>query len=139
MKRFFQQWLIGTLSVLVAVYLVPGVGYQKPLDLMVAALLLGILNAVVRPLLVILSLPLVLVTLGLFVLVINGLLLWLVGWLMAPHFVVEDFWAAFWGALVISLVSSLLSRMTGWQSEERVRSRSPRQPPRDGSGPVIDV
>jgi len=137
MKRFFQQWLIGTLAVLVAVYLVPGVHYQKPLDLVVASLLLGIFNAVLRPLLVVLSLPLVLVTLGLFVLVINGLLLWLVGWLMAPHFVVEDFWAAFWGALVISVVNGLLTRLTGLREERNPGGGG--RPPRGGSGPVIDI
>lgn len=137
MKRFLQQWLIGTLAVLVAVYVVPGVHYQRPLDLVVASLLLGIFNAVVRPLLVVLSLPLVLVTLGLFVLVINGVLLWLVGWLMAPHFVVEDFWAAFWGALVISVVNGLLTRWTGLRDEKN--SGGGGRSSRGGSGPVIDI
>ncbi|MCS7090725.1 MAG: phage holin family protein [Verrucomicrobiota bacterium] len=140
MKRFLQQWLIGTLAVLVAVYLVPGVRYQEALDLMVASLLLGILNAVVRPVLVVLSLPLVLVTLGLFMLVINGALLWFVGWLMAPRFIVEDFWAAFWGALVISVTSGLLARLTGLRGDPVVVRRTRwGKPPAGGSGPVIDV
>jgi putative membrane protein len=139
MKRFLQQWLIGTLAVLVAVYVVPGVQYQKPLDLVVASLLLGVLNAVLRPLLVVLSLPLVVVTLGLFVLVINGLLLWLVGWLMAPHFVVEDFWAAFWGALVISVMNGLLTRLTRSGSEGSSGSGGSRGSRRGGSGSVIDI
>jgi len=63
-------------------------------------LVLGILNAVVRPVLVILALPLLFVTLGVFLLVINALVLYFVGFLLRPHFYVNDFWAAFWGALV---------------------------------------
>jgi putative membrane protein len=140
MKRFLQNWLIGTCAVLVAVYVVPGVHYEKPLDLVVASLLLGILNAVLRPVLLVLALPLVLLTLGLFVLVINALLLWLVSWLMRPHFWVEDFWAAFWGALVISVVSTLLGRLTGAHGSNPHRGVSqtlPRKPP--GGGPVIDI
>jgi len=140
MKRFLQNWLIGTCAVLVAVYVVPGVHYEKPLDLVVASLLLGILNAVLRPVLLVLALPLVLLTLGLFVLVINALLLWLVSWLMRPHFWVEDFWAAFWGALVISVVSTLLGRLTGTHGSNPHRGVSqtlPRKPP--GGGPVIDI
>ncbi|MCX7867524.1 phage holin family protein [Limisphaera sp. VF-2] len=141
MKRFLQNWLIGTCAVLVAVYVVPGVHYEKPLDVLVASLLLGILNAFVRPVLLVLTLPLVLVTLGLFVLVINGLLLWLVSWLMRPHFYVEDFWAAFWGALVISVVSALLGRVAGVHktSSPGAVDRPPPSGPRGGRGPVIDI
>lgn len=141
MKRFLQNWLIGTCAVLVAVYVVPGVHYEKPLDVLVASLLLGILNAFVRPILLVLTLPLVLLSLGLFVLVINGLLLWLVSWLMRPHFYVEDFWAAFWGALVISVVSTLLGRVTGVHKNPAagVVTRPPPSRPQGGGGPVIDI
>jgi len=142
LKSFLQNWLICALAVLVAVYLVPGVQYDRPLDLLAAALLLGILNAVVRPLLLLLALPLVLVTLGLFLLVINALLLWLVGWLLQPHFAVEDFWAALWGALVISLVSAVLHALTGTGRTRVVirRRRATRPSARDDdSGPVIEV
>jgi putative membrane protein len=73
-------------------------------------LLLGIINALVRPVLLILCLPLILVTMGLFILVLNALLLWFVsGILPGSSFTVSGFWAAFWGALVISVVSWILS------------------------------
>ena len=105
---------------------------------MVASLLLGILNAVLRPLLMILALPLLVFTLGLFMLFINALMLYLVGLLLRSGFQVETFWAAFWGGLVISVVSLVLSTLTG-TGNARVRAERGRRPPRDGDGPVIDV
>lgn len=140
-KKFLQQWLICTLAVLVAVYVVDGLRYEKPLDLLAASLLLGILNAVLRPLLLLVALPLLIFTLGLFFFVINAALLWLVGALLKPHFVVDDFWSAFWGALLISLVSGVLNVLTGNRSSRVVvrRQKPPQGQRHDGGGPVIDV
>jgi putative membrane protein len=140
-RRFLQSWLIKTLAVLVAVYLVKGIHYQKPLDLAVASLLLGVLNSVLRPFLMLLALPLLIFTLGLFTLVINALLLYFVGNLLRPQFSVDNFWAAFWGALAISLVSLVLNVLTG-TGNARVRferHRPPRSGGPSGGGPVIDV
>jgi putative membrane protein len=139
LKSFLQSWLICTLAVLVAVYLVPGVTYGNWLDLLAASLLLGILNAVLRPLLLLVALPLLILTLGLFMLVINALLLYFVGFLLKPHFYVEDFGSAFWGALVISIVSVILNTLTG-TGRAQVKIHRQKPPPRnDGNGPVIDV
>ena len=78
---------------------------------LVAALILGVVNAILRPILVIISLPLEIVTLGLFTLVINALLFWLVGsWHLG--LAVDGFWPAFWGALAMSVVSWILSMLT---------------------------
>ena len=140
MKSFLQRWLINTLAVLVATYLVSGISYGKPIDLFVAALILGILNAILRPLLMLLSLPLLLVTLGLFMLVINALLLLFASWLVGEnHFHVAGFWSAFFGALVISIVSLILNSLTG-TGDSRISVKRGKAPPRDdGNGPVIDV
>lgn len=141
MKRFLQSWLINTLSVLVAVYVVKGIHYEKPPDLVVASLLLGVLNSVLRPILMLVTLPLLVFTLGLFMLVINALLLLLVGNVMRPHFQVDTFWAAFWGALVISLVSVILNTLTG-TGHSRIQIKRHRRPPGGGpgsGGPIIDV
>lgn len=139
MKKFIQSWVINTLAVLVAVSVVKGIHYEKPLDLIVAALLLGILNAVLRPIMMVLALPLLLVTLGLFFFVINALLLYFVGYVMQPHFYVDGFWPAFWGALIIFVISTVLNFLTGG-GRATVRFQHPRPPPdRGGSGPVIDV
>jgi putative membrane protein len=112
-KRFIQSWVINTLAVLVAAYIVKGIHYQKPLDLVVASLVLGILNAVLRPILLLLALPLLVLTLGVFLLVLNAVVLYFVGYLLRPHFYVMDFSSAFWGALIISVVTIVLNSLTG--------------------------
>ena len=142
MKTFLQRWMINTLAVLVAVYVVDGIHYQNPLDLFVASLMLGILNAVLRPVLMLLSLPLLLFTLGLFMFVINALVLYFVGFLLKPHFHVDGFGAAFWGALIISFVSLVLNSVTRTGKAHIKVQRGNPKPPRDrgdGGGPVIDV
>lgn len=138
MKRFLQSWLINTLAVLVAVYIVPGIHYRTWLDLLVASLLLGILNSVIRPILMLVTLPLLIFSLGLFMLVINALLLDLVGYLLRPQFLVQDFSAAFWGALVISIVSLILNSLTG-TGRSRIHFERRKRPPGGGDGPVIDI
>ena len=141
-KKFILSWFINTLAVLVAVYLLKnGIHYERPLDLLVASLLLGILNAVLRPIILLLALPLVILTLGLFIFVVNALLLYFVGYLLRPHFYVDDFGSAFVGALIISLVSVILNSLTGTGSS-RVRFNRRGPPPSSGGtggGPVIDI
>jgi putative membrane protein len=141
LRKFIQSWLINTLAVLLAVKIVKGIHYDKPLDLVAASLLLGILNAVLRPIIMFLALPLLILTLGLFMLVINALLLYFVGFVLHPHFYVDGFWPAFWGALIIGIVSLILNTMTGTGSSRVVvvRKGGPRDSDRGGSGPVIDV
>jgi len=106
---FLIRWLITTVAVLIAAHIIPGISYgENTMVLLGASLLLGIINALVRPVLLILSIPFILVTMGLFILIINALLLWFVS-AVIPPFQVEGFWSAFFGAIVISLVSWLLS------------------------------
>ena len=141
-KQFLQRWAINTVAVLVATYVVPGIHYQGWLSLIVATFILGLLNTFLKPLMLLLSLPLLIFTLGLFTLVINALLLSFVSWLLAPKFQVDGFGHALLGALVISLVSIALNSLTG-TGTSRVEFRRGRRPPRnrpgDGGGPVIDV
>jgi putative membrane protein len=108
--EFFIRWFVTAVAVFVAAWIVPGIDYTTWTGLGLASLLLGIVNALVRPVLLILCLPLILVTMGLFILVLNALLLWFVsGILPGSSFTVAGFGAAFWGALVISIVSWVLS------------------------------
>jgi putative membrane protein len=141
LKKFIQSWFINTLAVLVAVYLVKQIRYEKPLDVLMASLLLGILNAVLRPFLMFLTLPILILTLGLFTLVINALLLYFVGYVLRPHFYVDNFKSAFLGALIISVVSMILNVLTGTgKAQVRVERRhSRRKSDRNDGGPVIDV
>ncbi|HXC34970.1 MAG TPA: phage holin family protein [Candidatus Acidoferrales bacterium] len=136
--HFLGNWAINTLAVAIAAMILhnhihcDGLAY-----LVIASLLLGILNAFVRPILLLLALPFLIVTLGLFTWVINALLLYLVGLVMAPHFQVDTFLFAFVGSLIISIVSTALNIMTG-----NARLSVSRGPPRDkksNDDDVIDV
>jgi putative membrane protein len=108
MKPFLIRWVVTTIAVAVATPLA-GIECQNPGSLVLAALLLGLANAFVRPVLLLLSLPFVMVTLGFFILVVNGLLFWLVGSGIVPGFRVDGLWSAFFGALIVSIVSWALS------------------------------
>jgi len=142
LKRFLLQWLINTLAVLVAMQVVKGIHYDSRVSLLVATLLLGILNAFLRPLLTFLSLPFMILTLGLFRIVINAGLLLLVNQLV-EQFHVDSFSSAFWGALVISIISLLLNSLAGTGESRLVMRRGkpppPPKKPGDGNGPIIDV
>lgn len=138
--HFLGNWAINTLAVAVAAIILHNhIHYQSPVYLLLASLLLGILNAFVRPILMFLALPLLIVTLGLFTWVINALLLYLVGYLMAPYFEVDKFLYAFLGALIISIVSIALNVLTG-NARLTVRRRPPPSPPdKKSDDDVIDV
>ena len=143
-SSFLQRWLVTTLGVLVAANIISGVHADNLVALLGASLVLGILNAVLRPILMFISLPLLLLTLGLFTLVINAVLLYFVSDLV-KGFHVADFWSAFKGALVISIVSMFSNIFIG-KKQLNVKVRASRNPPApnhpkppDGSGPVIDV
>ena len=143
MRAFLKRWAINTLAVLVAVYVVPGIRFKEDSlwTPFVTSLVLGILNAFIRPILMLWALPLLIFTLGLFRLVINALLLYFVGILLAPHFQVDSFGAAFLGAIIISLVSVALNILTGTGNTRVIFQRRRRPPPNsdDSNGPVIDV
>jgi putative membrane protein len=108
MRHFVFRWLITTVAVMVAAAFVRGIRYDSAWALLVAALLLGILNAFVRPVLLLIGAPLILLTLGLFILIVNGLMLyWVPGIVSGFH--VDTFGSAFWGAILIGIVSWMLS------------------------------
>jgi len=140
--QFIKSWLINTFAVLVAVQVVHGIHFRDPglLAPVLTALVLGILNAFIRPILVIFALPLLVFTLGLFMLVINALMLCFVSWLMQPYFQVNTFGSALLGALVISIVSVALNILTGGARVQiQRRPPPPKKSDHDGGGPVIDV
>ena len=107
MGRFLIHWLVVAIALWVAAYIVPGVEVASWQALAIAAIVLGLVNAVVRPILTILTLPITILTLGLFYLVVNGLAFALAAWLV-PGFHVASFGWAILGALVVSLVSWFL-------------------------------
>lgn len=142
-KAFLQRWFVTTLGVLVAAALIDRVHADGIVPLLAASLLLGVLNAFLRPLLLIASLPLVIFTFGIFVLVINALLFFFVAHLV-KGFYVADFWTAFKGAIVLSVVSMFANMMLGNKRMPRETRRQPaanrpKPPPDTGTGPVIDI
>ena len=113
MGSLLLHWLLNAAALWVAAWLLPGLDFQGTLlQLLLVAAVFGIVNSLLRPILTVLTCPLIVVTLGLFTLVINACMLLLTGWLSARWdlgFSVTGFWAAFFGGLVVGLVSVLLS------------------------------
>lgn len=113
MRSLLLHWLLNAAALWVAARLVPGLAFSGSLtDLLLVAAVFGIVNSLLRPILTILTCPLIVLTLGLFTLVINALMLLVTGWVSAGWdlgFTVSGFWAAFFGGLVVGLVSLLLS------------------------------
>lgn len=138
-KKFLQSWVINTIAVLIVTQIVRGIRYDSNAGLIVATLVLGILNSFLRPLLLVLSLPLLIFTLGLFTLVINAVLLYWVGSLVRD-FHVDTFGSALWGALGIGIISLVLHAATGiGNARIVVRRNNPPKRHDDGGGPVIDI
>src|SRR5215472_5070295 len=136
--HFLGTWAINSLAVAVAVAILrPHITYDKWQNLLIASLLLGLLNAFVRPILMLLMLPLLIFTLGLFTLVINAVLLYFVAWLMRPHFQVDSFLYAFLGAVIIAIVSIGLNILTG--NARLTAHKGPPPPSKKKDDDVIDV
>jgi putative membrane protein len=113
MRPLVLHWLLNAAALWVAAWLLPGLDFTGGLlDLLLVSAVFGIVNSLLKPILTVLTCPLIVVTLGLFTLVINAVMLMVTGWLSARWdlgFTVSGFWAAFWGGLVVGLVSLVLS------------------------------
>src|SRR5205809_7564765 len=110
MARLLLVWLINSVALIAVAYLMPSITISSFGAALIAALVLGLVNAVIRPILILLTLPATLLTLGLFIFVINGLMFWMVG-SFVEGFTVAGFWPGFFGAIVYSIVSWALSAL----------------------------
>jgi putative membrane protein len=115
--RLLLAWLINTVSLIGVAYLVPGIAVSSFVTALIAALVLGLVNTIIRPILILLTLPATILTLGLFIFVINGLLFWFVGSFI-QGFTVQGFWAGVVGAILYSIVSWLLSALLLHEKKE---------------------
>ena len=117
MRGLFVRWVINALALYVAVSIIPGISFDKgPVALLIVAAIFGIVNSALRPILTVLTCPLVVLTLGLFTFVINALLLLFTGWLSSQFDLglhIDGFGSAFVGGLLIGIVSLVLSLMVG--------------------------
>lgn len=103
-------WILNAVALLVVAYLLPGIAVASFGSALIAALVLGLLNMLVKPVLVLLTLPITIVTLGLFLIILNALLFWFAGSIL-KGFQVNGFWWAVIGAILYSIISGLLSTL----------------------------
>jgi putative membrane protein len=138
MVGFIIRWFANIVSLLAVVKFVPGINVDSSRTLVLAALALGFVNAVLRPFILLLTLPLNVISLGVLTFFVNGLLFYSVS-KVVKGFYVSDFWSAFWGAMAFSLASFLLNFLISPQGRINVRyqARSDRGRPRREN--VIDV
>lgn len=115
--QFLFTWVVSAVAVLVTAKVVPGLDISGPIAALIAAAVFGLVNATVKPLLILFTLPLTILTLGLFLLAVNAIAFSLVGYL-TPGFVVSGFFPALFGSLVLSLLSGLLDRLFFGQAVE---------------------
>lgn len=108
MKKFLIKWFVNIIALLVVIHVIAGVSIENMQTVLVAALILGLLNAFIRPFILILALPITILTFGLFTLFVNGFLFYLAA-KFVRGFTVAGFWNAFWAALLFSIMSSLLN------------------------------
>ncbi|MEG3835869.1 MULTISPECIES: phage holin family protein [unclassified Microcoleus] len=113
MLSFFLTWIVAAVSLIITANIVPGMAVVSFPAAMLAAVVIGLVNAVVRPILTLMTLPLTIITLGLFLFVVNAISLSLASWLASVFsigFVVNGFWPALVGSIVLSFVSGLIGR-----------------------------
>ena len=130
--RLILIWICNALALLAVAYLLPGIRVDGITAALIAALVLGLINTLLRPLLILLTLPVTVLSLGLFILVINGLLFWLAGSVLRG-FEVSGFWVGMMGALLYSILSSIFSllipkrtmRLQHIQPSQENRKREP--------------
>ena len=116
--RIILIWIFNALALLAVAYLLPAIHVNGFISALIAALLLGLINTLLRPLLILLTLPVTVLSLGLFILVINGLLFWFAGSVL-KGFEVNGFWAGVMGALLYSVFSYLLSLLLRQQVSQQ--------------------
>jgi putative membrane protein len=116
--RFLARLVLNGFAIIVAAWLLPGLHLSGPFAALIAGAILGFVNAIIRPILFLLTLPLTLVTLGLFIFVLNALCLGLTAALV-PGFEIDGFWWAVLGALLVSVVSWILNGIFVGKNEER--------------------
>lgn len=127
MSRLLIRWLINAIALWVAIQVVPGLEYtaESGVSLLIIALIFGLVNALVRPVLLLLTCPLIILTMGLFLLIVNALMLSLTAWLSGIFglgLTLEGFWPTVLGALVISVVSGIINMLV--KDEPEVESYS---------------
>ena len=120
MRGLLIKWIINSLAILIVTYIVKGIQVASPLTAIVVALVLGIINAFLRPFIILITLPINIFTLGTFTFFINGFLFYMVSKIV-KGFVIAGFWPAFFGSLLFSTISFLLSLLINKEGRIEIR------------------
>ena len=118
MKKFIIRWAIMTIAIMIVANMVSGIAYDSLGALVKAALLMGILNMIVRPILIVLTLPLTILTMGIFLFILNGILLYFVGSVIDGIYV-ETLSTAILGSILISIVAWVLNKLVGDNKKDK--------------------
>ncbi|MCA9914434.1 MAG: phage holin family protein [Anaerolineae bacterium] len=114
MRNFIIRILINAIAIVITAQLLPGIQVTNEfVPLLIVALVLTIVNAMLKPILLLLSCPLVLLTLGLFILVVNAFALQIAAYFSGNNFVIDGFWPAFWGGIIMAIVNMVLEGIIG--------------------------
>ena len=108
MRGLLIKWIINSLAILIVTYIVKGIEVASPVTVIVVAFVLGIINAFLRPFIILITLPITIFTFGLFTFFINGFLFYMVSKIV-KGFIITGFWPAFFGSILFSIISLLLS------------------------------
>jgi putative membrane protein len=135
MKNYIIKWFVNTVGLLITAHIVSGIHIADYKTAIIAALILALLNVFIKPFLLVITLPINILSLGIFTLFINTFLLYAASGLVSG-FIIAGFWSAFWGALCLSVVSSLLNTFLGPSKMVKVRyerADAPKSSVRDGA------
>ena len=116
LPRFFGTWVIAALSLLATAFFIPGISLTSLVAAAIGALVLGLINAVVRPLILLLTLPLTILSLGLFLFIVNAISFSMVAY-FTPGFTINTFWDAIFGSIILSIVSGILNQFIGLDND----------------------
>jgi len=106
-KKFFIWWGLNIIALWLTAWVVPGISWTSFWALILAALTFGIINILIRPILLVLSLPAMILSLGLFYFIANAFIFWAIS-VFVPGFVITGFWTAFWGAIIVGIINFIL-------------------------------
>lgn len=119
MREFIIRAIINAIAIAIAAYIIPGIEVTNDIvPLLIVGAIITITNALIKPILTLLTCPFILITLGLFILVVNGLVLQAAAYFAGDAFIINGFWPAFWGGIIMAIVNMILEGAFGLRETE---------------------
>lgn len=124
LRNLLIRAIINGIAIAITAYIIPGIQVTDDIvPLLVVGLVITLTNALIKPILTFLTCPAVILTLGLFILVVNGFVLQIAAYFAGDAFMIETFWAAFWGGIIMAIVNMILEGLFGVKSEEEKKKK----------------